>query len=124
MRPDERFTMYEARHQPLLDKAAFARRVVNHFMIGLAILAGSLLLGVLGYHITERLGWLDSLLNAAMILGSMGPVDPLHTSAGKLFASFYALYSGIVFIVVASIMLAPVVHRILHHFHIAGDEKA
>jgi hypothetical protein len=116
--------MFEARHQPLLDKAAFARRVVSHFMIGVAILAGSLLLGVLGYHIIERLAWLDALLNAAMILGSMGPVDPVRTSAGKVFASLYALYSGIVFIVVASVMLAPVVHRILHHFHIAGDETA
>jgi ABC-type uncharacterized transport system permease subunit len=114
--------MYEARHQPLLGRAAFARRVINHFMIGVAILAGSLLIGVLGYHFTERLGWLDSLLNAAMILGSMGPVDPVRTNAGKVFASLYALYCGIVFIVVVGIMLAPVVHRILHHFHIGTDE--
>jgi ABC-type uncharacterized transport system permease subunit len=116
--------MFEARHQPLLDQAAFARRVIYHFMIGLAILAGSLLIGVLGYHFIERLGWLDALLNAAMILGSMGPVDPVRTSAGKVFASAYALYSGIVFIVVVGVMLAPVVHRILHHFHIGGDETA
>lgn len=116
--------MYEARHQPLLSQAAFARRVVRHFMIGVAILAGSLLLGVLGYHFTERLGWLDALLNAAMILGSMGPVDPVRTDAGKIFASLYALYSGIVFIVVAGVILAPVVHRILHRFHISTDDAA
>jgi len=116
--------MYEARHQPLLDKAAFVRRVIFHFTIAVGVLLGSLFIGILGYHLTERLGWLDALLNAAMILGSMGPVDPVRTSAGKIFASFYALYSGIVFIVVAGVILAPVVHRVLHHFHIDPGEKA
>jgi hypothetical protein len=116
--------IYESRRQPLLDKAAFVRRLIFHFSIAVLILAGSLLIGVLGYHFTEHLAWLDSLLNAAMILGSMGPVDPLHSSAGKIFASFYALYSGIVFIVVVSVMLAPVVHRVLHHFHLEADEQA
>jgi hypothetical protein len=124
MRPDERCTVFESRHQPLLGKAAFARRLLYHFLIGVSILVGSLVIGVLGYHLFERLGWLDSLLNAAMILGSMGPVDPVRTSAGKIFASLYALYCGIVFIVLIGVMLAPVVHRILHHFHIGGDETA
>ena len=71
-----------------------------------------------GYHLTENMPWLDSLLNASMILGGMGPVDGLHTVAGKLFASFYALFSGLVFVGAASVLLAPLLHRLMHHFHI------
>lgn len=83
----------------------------------LHIMAASLLMGVMGYHLTEGMGWLDSLLNASMILGGMGPVDTLHTSSGKLFASFYALYSGLFIIALMGILLSPVVHRVLHIFH-------
>ena len=78
----------------------------------------SLAVGMCGYHFLERLPWIDALLNASMILGGMGPVDPLKTSAGKLFASFYALYSGLAIISVAGLLLAPVVHRLLHKFHV------
>jgi len=74
-------------------------RLVSHTLVALAVIFGSLLMGILGYHFTEGLPWLDSLVNASMILGGMGPVDALHTTAGKLFASFYALYSGMVFLV-------------------------
>ena len=81
---------------------------------------GSLALGVCGYHILEGLPWIDSLLDASMILGGMGPVDPIRTTAGKLFASFYALYSGLAIISVAGLLLAPIVHRFLHRFHIEG----
>lgn len=76
------------------------------------------MIGILGYHIFEGLPWIDSLLNASMILGGMGPVNELKTEAGKIFASLYALFSGIVFIAAASILVAPVFHRFLHKFHI------
>ena len=84
------------------------------------VLVGSLALGVCGYHFIEGLPWIDSLLNASMILGGMGPVDPMKTKAGKLFASFYALYSGLAIISIAGLLLAPLVHRLMHKFHIDG----
>jgi hypothetical protein len=71
-----------------------------------------------GYHFLEQLPWIDALLNASMILGGMGPVDPIKTEAGKIFASCYALYSGLAIISVAGLLLAPVVHRFLHKFHL------
>jgi hypothetical protein len=82
------------------------------------ILLGSLMVGVLGYHYLERLPWIDALLNASMIAGGMGPVDPVKTTAGKLFASFYALYSGLAIISAAGVLFAPVFHRFMHHFHV------
>ena len=80
----------------------------------------SLLAGVCGYHFFEHLPWVDALLNASMILGGMGPVVPVKTQAGKIFASFYALYSGLALITIAGLLLAPVVHRLLHKFHLEG----
>ena len=84
---------------------------------------GSLTLGVCGYHFLAGLAWIDALLNASMILGGMGPVDPVKTTAGKLFASFYALFSGLVIIGVASLLLAPLIHRFLHEFHLEEKRK-
>jgi hypothetical protein len=80
-----------------------------------------LAVGVIGYRALEGFSWIDSLLNASMILGGMGRVNPLQTPAGKFFASFYALYSGIVFLATAGITMAPVLHRFLHHFHIEDE---
>ncbi len=91
-------------------------------LIGLALLAISLIIGMLGYHFLENLSWLDSLLNASMILGGMGPVNELKTEAGKLFASFYALYSGIILLASVGILITPIFHRFLHHFHLAEDK--
>jgi hypothetical protein len=110
--------MYEHRSQPLLSRQAFLLRLASHTGVALAVVFGSLLMGVLGYHFFENLPWIDSLVNASMILGGMGPVDALHTVVGKLFASFYALYSGMVFLVAVGIIFAPVFHRILHRFHL------
>jgi hypothetical protein len=110
--------MYEHRSEPLLPVGRFIRRQINHVLIGLGIIGVSLGLGVAGYHFFENLSWIDALLNASMILGGMGPVDPIRTVAGKTFASFYALYSGIVFLVVAGIMMAPILHRVLHRLHL------
>ena len=109
--------MYEHRTQPLLSRPLFVRRMLRHASVALAVMAGSLLVGVLGYHLAEGLSWLDALLNASMILGGMGPVDPLHTTAGKLFASCYALFSGVVFLAISGILLAPLAHRLLHRMH-------
>lgn len=110
--------MYEHKAEPLLPFRRFLRRQLLHILAGLAVIAFSLGLGVSGYHFLERLPWLDALVNASMILGGMGPVDPIRTAAGKVFASFYALYSGIVFLVVVGLMMAPAIHRLLHRLHL------
>jgi hypothetical protein len=113
--------VFEHRNEPLLPLRHFWRRQVVHILIGLGIIAASLGLGVTGYHVFENLPVLDALVNASMILGGMGPVNPILTPAGKIFASFYALYSGIVFLVVVGVMMAPLIHRLLHRLHL--DEK-
>jgi hypothetical protein len=105
--------MYEPRNRPLLSGAKFARRVARHGLVALAAIAIALGIGVVGYHSLADLGWIDSLLNASMILGGMGPVDPLRSSAAKIFASCYALFSGLAFIGIASLA-----HRLLHRFHV------
>jgi hypothetical protein len=111
--------MYEHRNRPLLSRAKFAKRVARHLLLAFCIVAVGLGIGVVGYHSLAELGWIDSLLNASMILGGMGPVDPLHSSAAKIFASCYALFSGLAFIGIASLIVAPFAHRLLHRFHLA-----
>jgi hypothetical protein len=115
--------MYEHHSQPLLPRSAFLLRLASHVGIAVGVVSGSLAIGILGYHFLEGLAWIDALVNAAMILGGMGPVNALHTRAGKLFASFYALYSGIVFLLAVGIIFAPVFHRILHHFHLESGKE-
>src|SRR4029077_12953353 len=110
--------MYEHRSAPLLSRAKFFRRVGRHFLAALLVIGFALGIGVAGYHWLGGLNWIDSLLNASMILGGMGPVDPLHSNAAKVFASCYALFSGLAFIGVAGVMLAPFAHRLLHRFHL------
>jgi len=109
--------MYESRHQPPLPRAHFVRRLGLHLALALGVLAGSLGIGMAGYVAFEHLPWLDAFLNAAMLLGGMGPVDMPKTEAGKLFAGCYALYAGLVFIATAALVLTPVMHRVLHRFH-------
>lgn len=92
-------------------------------MIALALIAVSLFIGMAGYHSLEGLSWIDAFLNAAMLLGGMGPVNTPATCGGKLFAGLYALYCGLAVIVVAGVMLAPIAHRILHRFHMEGRNK-
>jgi hypothetical protein len=94
-----------------------------HFLFASAIVFAALGMGIAGYRITEGLSFIDALLNASMILGGMGPVNEIHTSAGKLFASFYALFSGMLFLVVAGVMIAPIAHRLLHWMRLDKDEK-
>ena len=113
--------MYEHRKSPLISTAAFAMRVIRHLLLALLIVAIALGAGVTGYHFLGKLTWIDSLLDASMILGGMGPVSTLHTPTAKVFASIYALFSGLVFIGVASLLILPFVHRILHRFHYDED---
>lgn len=110
--------MYEHRNLPLLSRAKFLRRVGRHLLIALFAIGVALGIGVLGYHFLGELGWIDSLLNASMILGGMGPVDPLHSTVAKVFASCYALFSGLAFIGITGLLLAPFLHRLLHRFRI------
>jgi len=110
--------LFERRHQPVLPRGLFLWRLLAWGSLAGTILLGSLAIGVCGYHLFEGLPWIDSLLNASMILGGMGPVDPIHTSSGKLFASFYALYSGLAIISIAGLLIAPLFHRFLHKFHL------
>ena len=114
--------MYEHHKQPLASRKVFAQRLRRNGLIGLLLLASSLGIGILGYHFLESLSWIDSLLNASMILGGMGPVDPMKTNAGKIFASFYAIYSGVILLASVGILIAPIFHRFLHRFHLAEDK--
>jgi hypothetical protein len=109
--------MYEHRTQLLLSRAEFRKRVSRHGLVAFGVLIFGLGIGVLGYHWIAHLSWIDSFLNASMILGGMGPVDDLCTNAAKFFASFYALFSGLAFVGIVSVLLAPFVHRLLHRFH-------
>jgi hypothetical protein len=115
--------MFEHHKQPLLSPRQFLIRQMIFLSVALVIIIGSLFLGMLGYHLLEGLPWIDSLVNAAMLLGGMGPVDALHTVGGKLFASFYALYSGIIFLVVVGVIFAPIYHRFLHRFHLEMEDS-
>ncbi len=109
---------FEHKSEPLARRRAFLRRMAGHAVAAVGFVAVSLLIGVVGYHALEHMSYVDSLLNASMLLGGMGPVGELHTTAGKLFASAYALFSGMVFLVVAAVLFAPVIHRFLHRFHL------
>ncbi|MGH9885924.1 MAG: hypothetical protein ACREBE_10370 [bacterium] len=96
--------------------------MARHFAFTILLVLGSVGGGMLGYHHFEGLGWLDAFLNAAMLLGGMGPVELPRTPNGKLFAGFYALYAGLIFIVLAGVIGAPILHRLLHKFHWDAEE--
>lgn len=118
--------MFEHKSRPLLPRRAFYARFAWSVMATVGIVAFSLLMGSAGYHYLGGLPWIDALLNASMILAGMGPVDPLQSSAAKLFAAFYALYSGIAFLTMVAILMAPLLHRFLHKFHLEiseGDDR-
>ena len=115
--------LYEHKTQPLASFDVFLLRLLRSGALALIITGGALAIGIVGYHVTEGLHWIDSFLNASMILGGMGPVNAIHTNAGKIFAGCYALFSGIIFLVAAGVLLAPVFHRFLHKFHLDGGKK-
>ena len=114
--------MYEHHKQPLASQKVFAKRLTRNGLIGLLLLMFSLGVGMIGYHFLENLSWIDSLLNASMILGGMGPVSPLKTDAGKIFASFYAIYSGVILLASVGVLATPIFHRFLHRFHLAEEK--
>lgn len=113
---------FERQSEPLAPLGHFLFRFWKCFAVTLAIVGFSLGLGTAGYHFIARLDWVDALYNSAMILTGMGPVDRMETAAGKLFGTFYALYSGIAFLSLVAVILAPVYHRFLHHFHVTEDD--
>ena len=113
--------IYERKHQPPVSRAEFTRRLAWHGGGAVALLLVSLGGGMLGYTTLEGLSPLDAFLNAAMLLGGMGPVDLPKTAGGKFFAGCYALYAGLLFIAITALVLSPVLHRVLHHFH--WDDK-
>ncbi len=115
--------MFEHRSSPLLSRRAFYRRIALCFLLGLAVIAFALGVGMAGYHGFEGMGWVDAFVNAAMILSGMGPVATLQTDGGKIFAGCYALFSGLVFISVMGILLAPIAHRAMHKFHLERGGK-
>ena len=113
--------MFERKNERLATKQVFVTRIFFSVIISLFVIAVSLGFGTYGYHLFGELPWIDSLLNAAMILTGMGPVDPMKSFGGKLFATFYCLFSGIVFLTLMAIILAPIYHRFLHTFNLADD---
>lgn len=109
---------FEHKSKPLLGGKAFLVRLLSHLLLTTLLLAGSLGIGVVGYHECENLAWLDSLLNASMLLTGMGPLHSITTDAGKWFASVYALFSGLVFLGAVGVGFAPLFHRLMHRFHL------
>lgn len=110
--------MYEHRKQKLAPMSTFYQRVLKNILLAVAVLFICLLIGVFGYHYTANIPWLDAIHNASMILSGMGPVVEIKTVAGKWFSSFYALFSGVVFITNIGIILAPAMHRMFHRLHL------
>lgn len=115
------FNGYERRHQDLAPLTVFYRRLAANAGFAFLIIAGSLALGMCGYHYFEDLGTVDAFLNAAMILSGMGPVAEMKSAGGKIFAGLYAIYSGVLIIASTGIILAPLVHRMLHRFHMSDE---
>ncbi len=109
--------MFEKKHQEIAPRRVFIKRIFIHIGLALILVLLALFMGVAGYHWIAGLSWVDSLYEASMILGGMGPFNPLKSSGAKIFASAYALFSGLVFIALVGIVMAPVAHRMLHKFH-------
>ena len=114
--------MYERKGEKLLPWPRFFRRMSLSALLAFGIVAVALFAGILGYHSIASLRWIDALLNASMILTGMGPVDPMTTNAAKLFASAYALFSGVVFLSAVGVVVAPIFHRIIHKFHLDKEK--
>jgi len=114
---------FEKRSEKLLETRAYIRRQAIFVLIALGFLTFSLVIGMMGYHYFENLPWLDAFLNAAMIMGGMGPVNALTTDAGKLFAGSYALYSGLGLLATLGVIVAPLLHRLFHYFHMDASES-
>jgi hypothetical protein len=115
-------SMFEHRSKPLLPRSEFIKRMVFFALLSAGFVTFSLLMGMVGYWFFENFSWVDAFVNAAMLMGGMGPVNELHTDAGKIFAGVYSMYCGLVFIIAVGFLIAPVFHRFLHRFHLEIDE--
>lgn len=115
--------MFEHHRRSLLSRREFILRQLRYLLFSLIVLIFSIGIGTAGYHFWGELSWVDSFLNASMILTGMGPVDHLNTTEGKLFASFYAIFSGVAFLTFAAVLFAPVYHRFLHKFHLDIEKE-
>lgn len=114
---------FEHHTKPLLPRREYFKRIFRYALFSILLIAGSLGIGILGYHYFNQLSWIDALVNASMILTGMGPVDPLNNNEAKYFASFYSIFSGVVFLSTVAVFLSPIVHRFLHKMHISDSEK-
>ena len=123
-RPHVSFFRFEHHSAPLLPREDFVRRLLRNAAIAAGLIVFSLGIGMIGYHLFVRLDWTDSFLNASMILTGMGEITALDTTGGKIFAGLYALFSGVAFLTIIGVLVAPVVHRFMHRFHLALDEEA
>jgi hypothetical protein len=115
--------MYEHRRQKLLSRPAFLRRLAKQGVSALVLVVVSLGIGTVGFHVLSGQLWIDALVNSAMLLGGMGPVGELGDTGGKLFATFFALYAGLIFLIVAGLLFVPVFHRVLHRFHLDASRE-
>ena len=118
-----RWFRYESKGQPLLPPRQFAARLGRNFAAAGLLIGASLAAGMAGYSAFEGMGGIDAFANASMILSGMGPLAPLQTPGGKIFAGLYALFSGMVLIVATGVVLAPVLHRMLHQFHVEEEDN-
>jgi hypothetical protein len=116
--------MFEHRREPLLPRRVFYLRLAQGFAMASVLIVFSLGLGMAGYHFLESLHWVDAFTNAAMILSGMGPLAPLQTTAGKIFAGCYALFSGLAFLTSVGVVFAPILHRFLHKFHLESKNAS
>lgn len=117
------FERLERYQEKLLPRRKFVRRLAKFGLISLAVIAFSLVVGMIGYNLSEGMSWVDAFLNSAMLMGGMGQINPLNTDAGKVFAGFYALYCGLVELIAVGIFAAPIIHRFLHSLHIETEKN-
>ena len=115
--------MYERKNDKLAPVSVFIKRMIWSVIMACILISLALFIGILGYHLIAGFGWIDSILEASMILGGMGPVNALQTNAGKIFASFYALYSGIILLASVGILVTPIFHRFMHRFHLELEDN-
>ncbi len=113
--------MFEHHKEPLAPSHIFLSRVVKSFLLSMFIISFSLFIGMMGYHYIDDLLWIDAFVESAMISAGMGPIAPLHSFNAKLFAGFYALYSGLALIAAVGIIIAPIIHRFFHLLHVDND---
>jgi hypothetical protein len=116
-------SMFENRSKPLLPRSEFIKRMAFFAILSAGFVTFSLIIGMIGYRIFENFSWVDAFVNAAMLMGGMGPVNELHSDAGKIFAGIYAMYCGLVLILAVGFLIAPLFHRFLHKFHLEIDES-